>query len=68
MNQLTEKFSIFNPKIVSKLSAIWVWDPGSETQDPKKKLIPVPDSWIKKALDSGSATLTVIKINHLSEF
>jgi hypothetical protein len=43
---------------------------GSGIRDPGsgKKLIPVPDSWIKKALDSGSATLTVNKINNFSQF
>ncbi len=36
--------------IVTKLSKIWVWDPGSG-----KKTI--PDPGVKKALDPGSATL-----------
>jgi hypothetical protein len=37
-------------KIVTKLSKIWVCDPGSEIRDPEK---PIPD------LGSGSATLVV---------
>jgi hypothetical protein len=36
-------------KIVSKLSKIWVWDPGSEIRDPGVKKAPDPGS--------GSATL-----------
>jgi hypothetical protein len=27
---------VFTQKIVSKLSKIWVWDPGSEIRDPEK--------------------------------
>jgi hypothetical protein len=27
---------LFTQKIVSKFSKIWVWDPGSEIQDPEK--------------------------------
>jgi hypothetical protein len=27
---------LFTQKIVSKLSKIWVWDPGSEIRDPEK--------------------------------
>jgi hypothetical protein len=27
---------LFTPKIVTKLSKIWVWDPGSEIRDPEK--------------------------------
>ncbi len=41
---------LFTQKIVTKLSKIWVRDPGSE----------IPDPGVKKAPDpgSGSATLT----------
>ncbi len=40
-------------KIVTKLSKIWVWDPGSEIRDPKKNLfrIPYPSPGVKKAPD-----------------
>jgi hypothetical protein len=31
---------LFTQKVVTKLSKIWVWDPGSEIRDPEK---PVPD-------------------------
>jgi hypothetical protein len=31
---------LFTHKIVTKLSKIWVWDPGSEIQDLEK---PIPD-------------------------
>ncbi len=34
------------PKIVTKLSKIWVWDPGSG-----KNLFRVPDPGVKKASD-----------------
>jgi hypothetical protein len=27
---------LFTPKIVNKLSKIWIWDPGSEILDPEK--------------------------------
>ncbi len=27
---------LFSKKIVTKLSKIWVWDPGSEIRDPEK--------------------------------
>ncbi len=27
---------LFTKKIVTKLSKIWVWDPGSEIRDPEK--------------------------------
>jgi hypothetical protein len=44
---------LFTPKIVTKLSKIWVWDPGSG-----KNLFQIPDPVVKKAPDPGSATLT----------
>jgi hypothetical protein len=46
---------LFTQKIVTKLSKIWVWDPGSG-----KNLFRIPDPGVKKAPDpgSGSATLT----------
>jgi hypothetical protein len=48
---------LFTPKIVTKLSKIWVWDPGSEIRDPEKNLFRIPDPGVKKAPDPGSATL-----------
>jgi hypothetical protein len=51
---------LFTQKIVTKLSKIWVWDPGSgknlsRIQGSKRHRIPDPE--IKKAPDPGSATL-----------
>jgi hypothetical protein len=42
----------FTQKIVTKLSKIWVWDPGSG-----KNLFWIPDPGVKKAPDPGSGTL-----------
>ncbi len=52
---------LFTQKIVTKLSKVWVWDPGSEIRDPEKtysgsriqgsKRHRIPDP------GSGSATL-----------
>jgi hypothetical protein len=41
--------ALFTQKIVTKLSKIWVWDPGSG-----KNLFRIPDPWVKKAPDPGS--------------
>jgi hypothetical protein len=43
-------------KIVTKLSKIWVWDPGSEIWDPRSGIRkkPIPDPGVKKAPDPGS--------------
>ncbi len=38
----------FTPKIVNKLSKIWVWDPGYG-----KNKFRIPDPWVKKAPDPG---------------
>jgi hypothetical protein len=45
---------LFTIKIVTTLSKIWAWDPGSG-----KNLFRIlnPGSRVKKALDPGSATL-----------
>jgi hypothetical protein len=45
-------------KIVMKLS-IWLWDPRSGI---RKKLIPDPDPWVKKAPDLGSGSATLVRI------
>ncbi len=47
---------LFNQKIVSKskLSKIWVWDPGSG-----KNLFRIPDPGVKKAPDPGSGSATL---------
>jgi hypothetical protein len=43
----------FKPKIVSNLSKLWVWDPGSG-----KNLF--PDPGVKKAPDPGSGSATLL--------
>jgi hypothetical protein len=50
---------LFTQKIVSKLSKVWVWDPGSDIRDPEKTYSGprIPDPEVKKAPDPGSATL-----------
>jgi hypothetical protein len=40
---------LFTQKIVTKLSKIWIWDPGSG-----KNLFRIPDPGVKKAPDPGS--------------
>jgi hypothetical protein len=47
---------LFTQKIVTKLSKVWVWDPGSG-----KNLFRIPDPGVKKAPDPGSATLVTVK-------
>ncbi len=42
---------LFTQKIVSKLSKIWVWDPGSEIWDPEK---PIPDPGSRGQKGTGS--------------
>jgi hypothetical protein len=42
---------LLTQKNVSKLSKIWVWDPGSEIRDPEKP-IPDPRSKGKKGTES----------------
>jgi hypothetical protein len=46
---------LFTQKIVTKLSKIWVWDPGSEIWDPGSgKNLQIPDPGVKKAPVPGS--------------
>ncbi len=45
---------LFTQKIDTKLSKIWVWDPGSEILDPEKTPFRIPDPGVKKAPDPGS--------------
>ncbi len=47
---------IFTQKIVTMLSKIMVWDPGSG-----KNLFRIPDQGVKKAPDPGFATLQKTK-------
>ena len=53
---------LFTQKIVSKLSKIWVCDPGSEIRDPEKKPFRIPDPGVKKAPDPGSGSATLEEI------
>jgi hypothetical protein len=46
---------LFTQKIVTKLSKIWVWDPGSG-----KKQFRIPDPGVKKAPDPGSGSATLV--------
>jgi hypothetical protein len=51
---------LFSQKIVSKLSKIRVWDPGSEIRDPEKnRLFLIPDPGVKKARDPGCGSATL---------
>jgi hypothetical protein len=45
---------LFTQKIVTKLSKIWIWDPGSG-----KNLYRIPDPGVKKAPDPGSRSATL---------
>jgi hypothetical protein len=47
---------LFTPKIVTKLSKIWVWDPDPRSGIRKK---PIPDPGVKKAPDTGSGSATL---------
>ncbi len=54
---------LFTQKIVTKLSKVWVWDPGSEIRDPEKTYSGsrIPDPGVKKAPDPGSGSATLFK-------
>jgi hypothetical protein len=51
---------LFTQKIVTKLSKIWVWDPGSEIWDPGSGKKPFPDPGVKKSSDPGSGSATLL--------
>ncbi len=46
---------LFTQKIVTKVSKIWVWDPGSG-----KNLFRIPNPGVKKAPDPGSGSATLL--------
>ena len=46
---------LFAQKIVTKLSKVWVWDPGSG-----KNLFRIQDPGVKKAPDPGFGSATLI--------
>ena len=56
---------LFTQEIVTKLSKIWFWDPGSEIRDPGsgKNLFRIPDPGVKKAPDPGSGSATLVGSN-----
>ncbi len=60
---------LFTQKIVTKLSKIWVWDPGSEIRDPEKTYSGSRIQWSKRHRipypGSGSATLVVRIVSRL---
>jgi hypothetical protein len=53
---------LFTQKVVTKLSKIWVWDPGSGIN-----LFRIPDPGVKKAPDPGSRIRIRNTINSYSE-
>ncbi len=61
---------LFTKKIVTKLSKIWVWDPGSEIQDPGSGKTYsgswITDPGIKKAPDPGSGSATLLEADTAS--
>jgi hypothetical protein len=50
----------FAQKIVTKLSKVWVWDPGSGSGS-GKNLFRIPDPGVKKAPDPGSGSATLLE-------
>jgi hypothetical protein len=54
IGQFSKNYITFYPKIVTKLSKIWIWDPGSG-----KNLFRIPDPGVKKAQDPGSGSATL---------
>jgi hypothetical protein len=54
---------LFTKKVVTKISKIWVWDPGSGIRDPGSGINPfrIPDPGVKEAPDPGSGSATLQK-------
>jgi hypothetical protein len=50
LGQFSKNYRAFTPKIVIKLSKIWVWDPEKTF---------FPDPGVKKAPDPGSGSATL---------
>ncbi len=67
LGKFSKNYSIelFTQKIVSKLSKIWVWDPGSEIRDSRvgirKKPIPDPGSRGQKGTGSRIRILNTVE-------
>ncbi len=57
LGQFSKNYTIelFTQKIVTILSKVWVWDPGSG-----KNLFRIPDLGVKKAPDPGSGSATLV--------
>ena len=55
---------LFTPQIVTELSKVWVWDPGSEIRDPEKTYSGsrIEGSKRHRIPDPGSATLQLSTI------
>ncbi len=54
---------LFTQKVVTKLSKILVWDPGSEIRDSEKNLFWIPDPGVKKRPYPGSGSATLVTLN-----
>jgi hypothetical protein len=54
--KFTRIIELFIQKIVTKLSKIWVWDPGSQIRDPGsgKNLFRIPDPVSRGQKGTGS--------------
>ncbi len=50
---------LFTKKFVTKLSEIWVWDPGSEIRELRSGKKPIPEPGSRGQKGTGSTTLTV---------
>jgi len=64
---------LFTQKIVTKLSKVWVWDPGSVIRDPRtgirKKPIPDPGSGsvtLPRILSGGIKKTMIEKLLHFT--
>jgi hypothetical protein len=54
---------LFTQKIVTKLSKIWVWHPGSG-----KNLFLIPDPGVKKTPDPGSGSATLLALMEICKY
>jgi hypothetical protein len=55
LGQFSKNYLSFYQKIFTKLSKIWVWDPGYG-----KNLFRIPDPGVKKAQDPGFGSATLV--------
>jgi hypothetical protein len=58
---------LFTPKIVTKLSKIWIWDPGSEIRNPEKTYSVSRIQGVKKAPDPGSGSATLLYCSSIAD-